>query len=670
MCTSKELGCRWKFTKANLGYNLGEGSSLSKRFDGSYRSMVKESLQNSIDARLDKSKPVKVCYNIKNAQVSEYPELFNIKDHVEKCIEAFKSTDDNKEIYVKMLDYLEGLKEDSTFNYLVVSDYNTSGMDFHKNGVIETGKFASFVRSEGENDKEDGSSAGSFGVGKGAYFGLSNIRTLLVSTRFKDNTTNFEGVTQLRSHIMDNAIYFKVAYYDNSNEGEIGVPVSNEDNIPHDFRREAVGTDISIIGIDNSKREFEKKAYKEITKAVLLDFWFAIYKEILIVEIGDNVKINKANLNDYLLENFQQEGDENLHRNLAIYNPRPYYFAVTNDLPNHVYKFKENLPIVGPCEFYLYKNKGKGKVLHMRAAHMLVHIEKKYAYSNICGVFVCTNDDGNNIEGNKILKRLENETHDKWEPKAKDEVGRSALEEITKWIDGCLSKALGTIDKDDVDVTSLSDYLPSFDEEDEESVEYYISNSSSASHSIKQPKKKNTRKTRITQITTTGAITNIDGELLGGKDGTLDGITQSKEQKQGDQGHKEDSQQKKDHGQHSQAKNHKAGQAIEDDFGDVGRYTKQIEVPCYSSMQEIEGKMHFLINIKPNRDIEHAAIKISIKGELSSEQLNIQNTNFGKKSGSSIIDFPLIGNKMNRLDVVFENSNEELALIITPYEYK
>lgn len=469
---SKELGCKWNFCEDNVGYNFGAGVSPQKNFKKASltASIVRESLQNSVDAAVHF--PVRVVYTKKELSKNDYPFLFGVEkcsdgnylaDHFEGMKESFNKNDEqNVKEYEQKLEYVLSLKQKRIFDekvpYLCISDYNTSGMDYSQER--NEGTFASFVRSAGKNDKKSKGSAGSCGVGKGAYLQLSQYNTLLVSSR-SNTQTLFEGYMLSVSHYVNNQAYHPYAFYDCNDRK----PVCDENLIPEDFIRDQIGTDINIIGIDD--RDWERQV-DDMIIAVLKNFWLAIHTERLVVEIEGTV-IDKSSLNDLLLKYFDGKKDGAQER---TYNPLPYYRIVSSEPSDKIIHIKDTLPLLGEVELYLNKSKtGNGRILYMRESRMLIFSKVEQLYNQINGVFVCTG-----AKGNEILKEAENEAHNEWKAKAGDKTAKEAIEIISNFIKKCLEEELGSVTNGTVDIKSLVNKLPIstepvFDEDYEEELD-------------------------------------------------------------------------------------------------------------------------------------------------------------------------------------------------------
>ena len=109
-----------------------------------------------------------------------------------------------------MLEYLRRAGYER-IDYLEVSDENTSGMPYVKNDV--KCPFYSFVQSAGNSSKNSASAGGSFGFGKAAYFNISKIRTVLISTLTNSGQHFFQGVSSLCTHKINGEKRVPVGYY-------------------------------------------------------------------------------------------------------------------------------------------------------------------------------------------------------------------------------------------------------------------------------------------------------------------------------------------------------------------------------------------------------------------------------------------------------------------------
>lgn len=405
---SRERNCCWHFdmqTGCDSGPNIHRDDKFSKN---PYPSLIRESIQNSMDAVYDDKLPVIVDVNFKQIRVVDFKEFFSLKSHIQGCIDLYP--DAIREQYGEMLTYFSS-SYSHKLDYIEISDSNTTGM-WYQEGKIES-PFYAFVRSKGVSSKTSSAAGGSFGFGKSAYFNISPIRTLMVSTLTTKGQYVFEGVSSLCTHIIGGKKYTSVGYYDNNR----GNPITDADEIPTVFKRTAPGTSFSIMGFDMSNYEEAKEG---MIQSVIQNFWMAILRNKLKVRV-DNIEINRDNLGEMMKLYFSEEEDCGKQRNK--YNPRPYYESVMHCVDSKsVIFFSEVLPLLGEVELYINQNHAPhDRIIYMRKPLMHVFAENRGTHYGFNGLFICCSD-----KGNELLRKLENAQHNEWNTVNWKERGKTA----------------------------------------------------------------------------------------------------------------------------------------------------------------------------------------------------------------------------------------------------
>ena len=462
-----ELNCCWHFAKSLGGQDQGPNDAMGENFKKApFDSLVRESIQNSIDAQADPDVPVIVTFSFKKTTSRNYPELFDIRRHIRGCLDMYN--DDNaRKKFQPMLDYLAAA-EDVKMDYLEVSDERTTGMSYTKGDTKSP--FYSFVQSAGNSSKTSSSAGGSFGFGKAAYFNISKIRTVLISTMTEDGNHYFQGVASLCTHMIDGEKREPVGYYGNYNYPEPvdEVPIQNPDAIPTRFKRVAKGTSMFIMGLGLSDED-TKEAIREINASVVRHFWLAIVRKKLIVRVtkgNSEFEINSDNLVD-LAEKIYPDYDD-MRRGHK--NPRPYIDAVVNaESDDKHLKFEEEIPYLGKCAYYLIKSKnGNDYILNMRSTLMLITHNLNRTDYGFYSVFVCTDN-----KGNEILRMSENPAHTEWDagnaPAQDKSTVREALRAKDEFIQECIRSVFVSSDVEVLDFGGLDEYLSipmSFDDEE------------------------------------------------------------------------------------------------------------------------------------------------------------------------------------------------------------
>lgn len=412
-----EKECKWYFAPG-INYSVGPTDAAGQNFKGSWDSLIRECIQNSLDAVRNKEKPVITKLEFCKMPMKSYQNFFNLRQHIKACLNTFPTA---KGQYEPMLHYFEEIysNSDTKICYLKISDFNTIGMAYDKEN--DSCNFSAFVRGlgvHGGNLNANGR-GGSFGLGKSTIYMMSPIRTMLISTLTENDQYVFEGVASLTTHNMDGKRLSNIGYYDNQN----GLPITEKDAIPDRFLRNKdehgnihSGTDIYVMG-----RTEEDGDIDDIIKSVLTHYWLSIYKGKLIVELKntnkDKITLDKSNLNKYMLEKFPLTVDNGNESNI---NPRPYYNCVVNVDSDSCICIRKDLPQIGTVELYMCKNSEArtDRIAFFRLPCMMV---MRKSSSQLClkinnygvyGVFVCVNP-----EGDRLLKELENPAHNEWNEK-------------------------------------------------------------------------------------------------------------------------------------------------------------------------------------------------------------------------------------------------------------
>lgn len=644
----REKECKWYFADQPNVQEVGPNNAMEQSFKNHpYAALVRESIQNSLDAVLDKSEPVQVAFTFRKMKGNDYPEFFELKKHIKGCLEYYPNNPNAKAIYEPMLKLFNDNAYNDHLGYIRVSDYNTKGMSYEE-GKTDS-PFYAFVRSAGVSAKDDTSAGGSFGFGKAAYYLLSPISTIIVSTCTDKGNKYFEGATSLCTHSCQGKKKVAFGYYDDQN----GKPIADEANIPAQFRRADSGTDINILGF---KMEYKDEAIKEMIEAVLRNFWMAIWYGKLEVNVDDEVKITKDTISNMMEQHFETLEDNT--RKAGYYNPRPYFDAVRFANSSKKYqKFEAELPLLGHVCFYVFKCKGAvDKIAYLRAPQMLVYSQKNKTNYGMYGVFYCDSE-----KGNDILRNMENPAHNEWKISnwriggRTNGMGRVAMREIDEFINDCLNKTFSLKDKIAIDIKGLEDFLyipTSFDDDDlevdetpesvdgkptgdfqEEGSSYTTDIPHTEDNPTIQPKENSPSTGHVLINKVTNATNTFGGNLLSGH-----GEAEKKPKAKGIQ---------------------KPGNATdsraEDENGEHGLFASPISIP-YRTFSQVEGgKIYHYVVLHPSDKIGNVRLHFFAVGEESDEELQVVESNVGNVSGNIVRDVRLSEGRL-RLKVRFSDN--------------
>lgn len=653
-----ELNCKWHFAKQLGGREDGPNDPMQDNFKKTpYASLIRESIQNSLDVPLDSSQPVRMDFSISRIRAREYSNFFELKKHILGCIKHFPNNDDAKVTYKPMLDYLNSLGEYDNLYYIKVSDYNAVGMNYIKGDTACP--FYAFVRAAGVSAKNDATAGGSYGYGKAAYFYISPLRTIFVSTQTKDGRHFFEGVSSLCTHEMegDNDLRVSVGYYDN-NEGE---PVTNPQFIPSRFQRNEPGTDIFIIGIDTSDKE---NIYKEMIEATLRNFWMAIEKHKLEVTIN-GVEINYHTLPSLMEQYFPEEHDTT--RREKYHNPRPYWDAVHNaGIDTHHIVIEDKLSTIGHVRFYALKNKkATDKVLYMRRPLMLVKARRTQSSNGFYGLFVCEDR-----YGNEILRKTENPAHDEWTAANWKEngktvsKGRDAIAEIDNFIIKVMEEMFSNRSSSVQQIQGLEEFLyipTAVDDDDDfeneslvgEAIDQQEDESNSISTDVSNPVQAPVvEKPAIGKVMITDPVE--EKQKRDKEGGHLSGHGTRRKKQRGDGG--------------------LSSKRIEGHFGSAdegiqGTMLTEIPVRYRSFAQVVNGQVVHNIIIHSDYEINNGRIDLIVGGEQTDDIVAIRSCSHGGIIDANSISGLHLEKGKNYLRIVFAD-NMKHAVKLDAYELK
>ena len=653
--TNPEIDCRWHFAIQNGGRDDGPNDPMSENFKKTpYASLIRESIQNSLDAVDDDSIPVRMSFKIKKLTSRNFPNLFGLEEHLKGCLRFFPQSTDT---YMPMLRFIQRAKNQMDLYYIKVSDANTKGMDYIPDDRECT--FYAFVRAAGVSNKSSQTAGGSFGFGKAAYFYISPIRTILVSTLTEDGEHFFEGVTSLCTHFNDrDEKCVSVGYYDNND----GNPINDVDSIPPRFKRDEIGTDINIMGVDITSQKDKDAIYDEMKMAVVQNFWLAIYHGKLDVEIGDFV-INEHNIIEVVNDMFPEIHD--ISRKMTNFNPRPYLEAVhlAGSDKNHIL-IEEELPILGKVSFFAYKNKdAAARVVYLRSPRMVVEYKNQPSANGFYGVFFCENE-----TGDAILRHIENPAHDQWMPgNWKDErgvnhkTGSKAYREMKEFLVRCVEKLFDRGNRETLNIRGLDQYLyipTSVEDEDDD----FLSESL-----VSQPTGE--FKEEGASITTDGSTLDTPEPSAAESVGKvmINSVNQAKEHEKGSL--------LSGPGKHRGGKGKGVGAGkinrrntpVEED-GTPGTYATEIPVRYRTFAQKMDGKIYHNIIVHSDLEVMNGRIDLLVGGDQTEDILNIQSTNMGVVSDNSISGLHIKQGK-NVLQIRFADDMPH-AIKLDAYEIK
>jgi hypothetical protein len=413
---------------------------------------IRETIQNSLDACQDLTKPVEVYYSLQKIDITNCDALVSLEKPFTLAFEeeltmSPKSEEEETEalsFYRKGLANVFSKRSTLIFG---IHDFNTSGLG---GNLVESqgekpGQWLALVKGAGVDVKDDPSSLGSFGQGAKAPFALSELRSLFYLSRLTplhgNSSLRFQGKALLSSFWQQNEDgdptlrvglgYFGIGNDQNAIEDEDVPSWASE---AREMFGPGQGTSILLpapYGVDdNNPSQF----LDNIKLVVLTNFYFALANKKLVVVLHDGTRLDDKTCKQQAI-------------NMGVLNaePNPDWDATTLDKvevlktlidPDH-YGIKTSREFE---DFYwairIGENAPGKKVGIARKTGMLISrtppkFERFPGLGNF-DLFICVTGH----KGSLVLKSLENPAHDAFEEdRISDPVKRKAtMEKYKKFV--------------------------------------------------------------------------------------------------------------------------------------------------------------------------------------------------------------------------------------------
>ena len=457
----------WKFPPTNGGRVDGYNDPGIAHFSGApLSSLARETIQNSLDARMSYEEPVHVSFELIDLEPTDLG-----VEELKKAIDACSWVPGND---ATVRDALETAKKSITMQQipcLRVSDRNTTG--------LRGDNWRALVKMQGVSHKPELVGAGgSHGVGKYAPFSVSALRTVFYWTCYQENGKDiekFQGKSVLMSHEREDGETQGTGFYGiKSDCSEL-----EGRHIPGHFRllsqegSPVYGTSLVITSFPTTG-DWRRR----IATSVIENFFHAISVGGLTVIIEPNnseansdlFEIEKNSLGEWFnyLGKRTESDDATDEDGQGLKQAKTFWELSKAAIPSSEKQDQD----LGHCRLWVRVAEGlPRKVGFVRRTGMLITTQQNKLirfpgfrdFSALC-VF-------EDPDGNELLRRMENPKHDQFEPARLPETerkrGRRALNRITKWIRGEIRKHAGPPEGGQKTVLSeLAYYLPDFQPEE------------------------------------------------------------------------------------------------------------------------------------------------------------------------------------------------------------
>ncbi len=406
----------WDFPLLGTGNQSGNNIAAITMFKGSgiMDGLAREVCQNSLDAKdkeLSTDTPVKVKFELVDIEKNSYQMFDGYKKALDSSIAYWSTSPLRTPKIMEFLDNVKHALESDKIPVLIMSDYNTVGL----NGVNAQQGEKSFwdllVNVEGISIKQDENSAGSFGIGKNAPYAYSALNLVFYNTLAKDGGRGFEGVARLVTTQKEYNGTLRptqpIGKYLFLEDEYTGRPILPTDNCPlaqiDIFNRTEIGTDVAVFGFKTNEYENWEK---NIAIAIIKNFVLAIINGKLEVEIKSplvNYNISKANIESLLFKTFVEEPQlkytRQIFETITKVEPIKVKIAEKDDLSIYV-KYEDSYAQS------LSRFRSTGMLINTTTSDVLPHFS----------VVIIVNDVGA-MELSKTLREAEPPQHTEWKAK-------------------------------------------------------------------------------------------------------------------------------------------------------------------------------------------------------------------------------------------------------------
>ena len=429
-----EIG--WHFPPTGGGVAMGYNDPGIAHFGGArVQSLARETIQNSLDAAASLGKPVDVTFEIRGHDDDWFAKN-ELATTIQRCLVEAKAGQDEKAS--RAFEEAGQLLGNQRLTFLRVADGNTTG--------LRGEKWDALLKRPGVSVHDKRGAGGSWGIGKNAPFTLSPLRTVFYWTRFEKNgqaTERFQGKAVLMAHESDGEQRQSTGFFGlvdgcHAVDGN-AIPTAVRDVESSDPQR--LGTSLWIAGFR------EQNGWQErIARRVAASFFGALQDGALTVTIEPSDGMDDRGLIDIKAENLGKwfdylDGcsDVDLDDEDDDIDDARHFWELLQGDPTAERQDQD----LGYCRLWIKVSDDAAlpsKVGLMRKTGMLITTGQRglIRFPGMREFIAICRFEG--IEGNELLRKMENPPHDQFEPDRiendpkEEQRGRAALRRITQWI--------------------------------------------------------------------------------------------------------------------------------------------------------------------------------------------------------------------------------------------
>lgn len=316
----------WAFGANDAGEPEGNNSSIAQFSENRRESLIRESIQNSLDARKDEGKPVVVRFALTEAAPAEIGAQ-SLSVALRDCLTGLPEEEEERR---RTFEAGLRLLGSPAITSLRVVDSNTTGAEDEPR-ALGVNDWQALTKGTGIDAKRRLDAAGSWGLGKFAAFANSPIHTVLYTTAYEADgglRHRHQGKTVQVSHKDSKGKDRRATGY----LGDEYKPLADND-VPSRFRLSETGTSIEVIGhVPDGDWEDES------ARIVVKHFFHALLRNSLEVTVGQAV-VNRESIGA-----IAESCDERTRRLISVSRTDP---VVETRL------FETRIEGIGKVNFYL-----------------------------------------------------------------------------------------------------------------------------------------------------------------------------------------------------------------------------------------------------------------------------------------------------------------------------
>ena len=453
----------WQFPLNEFEENEGfTDAGISHFTDNREVNLIRESIQNSLDARAGAA-PVKVECSLLETPLSAF-QGNDLRGILDRAVQSPDNDDKGREQFERAKRLLDYNRQLTT---LRIKDSNTKGaQDVPRQGGAPS-QWAALTKGSGYPAKDQKDAAGSFGLGKHAAFAVTDLRTVLYSTAWRDAgglKRRFIGKAILVSHFdKDKTPRRRTGYL---SSGESNAPPLKDGDVPHAFGLTEPGTAIYIPGYELPS-SMGRPAWQRQSIATAIDNYFhAIVRRNLIVAVGDK-EVNADNISEQY--NALATG-QRLQRTINFIN-------VSKKKPVSTEYFAGIGKVSLRIQVHEDSNTKIREIALVRDSGMMITAERRdmgLGLSNIPQFwrgFTAIIESISESDESSFIRDSESPKHDKLSVDYIDDLdrkrkARSKLRELGQWVREQIEAVAGfQTQESDEDVDELAKYLPVYDKD-------------------------------------------------------------------------------------------------------------------------------------------------------------------------------------------------------------